>query len=112
MLIEHMQMTQSYQFQINQKKHWKETQTPTSLKLNVTDKKTKTLTVQLAFNTKTKTMLSVLTNLQLKQATKHHFMWLQAFMWHTTWPIGVPSSVSRTVKQSVVPRTVRTIHRR
>lgn len=41
MLIEHMQMTQSYQFQINQKKHWKETETltPTSPKLNVTVKK-------------------------------------------------------------------------
>lgn len=81
MLIEHMQMTQSYQFQINQKKHWKETLTPTSPKLNVTVKKNnrfsnKNLTVQLAFNTETKTMLTVLTNLQLKQATKHHFVWL------------------------------------
>lgn len=38
MLIEHMQMRQSYQFKINQKKHWKETQTPTSPKLNVTVK--------------------------------------------------------------------------
>lgn len=47
MLIEHMQMTQSYQFPINQKKHWKETQTPTSPKLNVTVKKT------IVFQTKT-----------------------------------------------------------